>query len=358
MQMNRVILFFVVVICCYVLLSQVAVYSASEVDSELVNEFTQDAPVKWKKYLTLLQNFEGDFEEKLTRTDYAIKKNQQLEIVEVIQRQFVVDFPNIICRVIENDKVVQIDGSNRKYFFRLNSDDGKNWKIINVEKHVSIPTLDDLYFPDKRNDNWKIFSAYKTADYSARGLLLIREWLPVLIQMNDFKIIEIENIVENNIRLVRIAYEFEPKETDTKTNLLIGIRSGEIFLLPNSYWLVKKGKCYFASPNDVNGRYSITWENEYTANKNNTPILVKRSAFCNLADKNETKTWTRTTTFTLNEIIDKNQKRFTLSNYGFPEPDFIDLPTTNWVNYIFMVLGFIMIFIAILSITKKLHNKK
>jgi hypothetical protein len=352
-QNSRIIWFFVVLISSVLLFNNVT-FSEDDVNLELVNKFIQDAPIRWKQYLISLKNCEGNIEEKLTRTGDARPMNSESNAYEISQCHFTIFFPNITCCVLEAGKVVQIESSNKRYFFRLNSDGSKNWTISDAEMHTSIPSLGDWYFPDKRSINWKKFSAYKIADYTSQGLLLAREWLPILIQLDEFKIIKFKSIFENNIRMVQMAYEFEPKN-----NTVIGIRSGEIFLMPDNYWLVKRGKCYFDSPSDINGRYSITWENEYTLNKDNIPLLVQRNDFCSLADKKETKTWTRTTIFSLNEIFDKNSERFTLSAYGFPEPDFDNSRRTsaNRVRYILMGLGAIIIVIALWRMIQRRRRK-
>jgi hypothetical protein len=54
----------------------------------------------------------------------------------------------------------------------------------------------------------------------------------------------------------------------------------------------------------------------------------------------------------------KDLKRFALSHYGFPEPDFDNSQRTNRVRYILMGLGIIMILFAIWRMIQKRRERK
>ena len=69
-------------------------------------------------------------------------------------------------------------------------------------------------------------------------------WLPQYIDDEDFEILEVENVYEEDLHLFKIKYNYEPKVFNPD----IPLRNGEIFLLPDHNWVIKKGNFELVEP--------------------------------------------------------------------------------------------------------------
>jgi hypothetical protein len=183
----------------------------------------------------------------------------------------------------------------------------------------------------------------------AQGLLLNPDWLPFIFEENGMQIKKADRIVIDGENSVHITFTYEPS-INNKDAL---IRKGEIFLLPDRYWLIKKaslmGKESSASETLLPAEVSNVYEDI-----EGIPLLVRQQI------KIEGSNGEKCTIETFRNNLKKTSvpfSYFTLSHYGIPEPDFDNSRRTNRVRYILIGLGAIMIGIALWRIIQKRRGR-
>jgi hypothetical protein len=192
--------------------------------------------------------------------------------------------------------------------------------------------------------------------------------LPYLILSEWSTIKEMKEVDHDGIKQLQLSFEFvmpdfpeavkkmsefEKQSSSWKYYTVIG----KVTLITN-YFLISEAKFHweyisFTRDDDV----KITYDTEIYR----TPLPKSYYVF---SEHNDYKngTWIKNTSeqileFDLRETNPKNVKRFTLSAYGLPEPDFDNSRRTNRVRYILMGLGAILILIALWRIIQKRRGR-
>jgi hypothetical protein len=152
--------------------------------------------------------------------------------------------------------------------------------------------------------------------------------------------------------VVKKMPDFAKQSLDWKRYTLTGK-----MILITDYFLVSEAKlhlAYLSFTRDDN--IKITYDTETYK----TPLPKSYYVFTEYNDyKNGIRTQNTSEqiqNFNLHETKPKDIKRFTLSAYGLPEPDFDNSRRTNRVRYILIGLGAIMISIALWQMIQK--NRK
>ncbi|MDR0336600.1 MAG: hypothetical protein LBI18_05870, partial [Planctomycetaceae bacterium] len=230
--------------------------------------------------------------------------------------------------------------------FTLKKQDINNWIIEHIQRHPKDLFQRSFSFPILFENDSRSIEKLIGRNFT-RGLMIsIADWLPVIFNQPEFHIIDAKKIKENNENLIWIKYDYKPKQRQNQL-----VRSGEIYLLPEHYWLIKRAEVVVS---ESNGRFvnsSISCQYDFVSG--NIPRLVSHKLFI----KEYNQTLLRI--FSNYEIVEKiNTQEFTLSHYGFPEPDFDNSRRTNHVRYILMGLGIIMILFAIWRMIQKRRERK
>ncbi|MBR3218827.1 MAG: hypothetical protein IKF77_02815, partial [Thermoguttaceae bacterium] len=199
-------------------------------EDETVESFKAKAPAAWARYLESLKNIEvtlyhEDTDSNGTETSglYTYYHNP----------------PYNMC-INQIDGVEKVaSGNNKRYSFRLISEDGKTWKVDSADRIV--PDSDGpLYFlkPGERADGSVLRErmSWNTLHFAAALKLNFYDWFPSYFNEEDFQVLEVENLYEDDLHLVRVKYGYEPKEYIPN----VRIRSGEVFLLPDYDWVIKR----------------------------------------------------------------------------------------------------------------------
>ena len=323
-----------------------------KIDPVLEKRFRDEAPARWVEYLRAMPNVAGRHEEKLTRSSQSLEKYPDLAAEEIRTERYHAAFPRFVSENSEYDGHRGVRCSNPRYFFDLTTREEKGLVPYYIGRRTSTPTLKDWGFPDRRNDGCSLpnapmdgyfFSENHIAWFTAQGLFLDRgTWLPVLTQLDGFEIQELAEIEENGKTLVRLRFIYEPRP-ESLEDLCFAVRGGELVLIPDTYWLIKRGKCELQSSPDE-PRFHGSWTNEYSDDAMTVPTLTERRASYTYSDG--VPAYATLGTYKIREA-ETDPDRFTLSHYGFPEPDFVERPAASGLAYAVSGLGAVLIAFAI-----------
>jgi hypothetical protein len=323
-------MFFVLMFSCSVAFAQTS-------SDDLIVWIKKDAPDVWRDYFRSWNNTKVEYTEIIT------EKNVQIE--DNLCSMFL-SYPCMEHRKLDNiNHKERLVVFNRHYRFSLErKQENEDWGIDYIEPIYDFLPFEKLDFPilfEKNNVSVELF----IGNIFARGFMFsLGDWFPVIFSQPEFHILEAKEVVENNEKLIWIRYDYNPPQ---RSNQLL--RGGEVFLMPNRFWLIKRADVRLLEPDETMVNATISCEYDFYFDA--IPCLKSHSMFI----KEYNYTFKRT--FTNYQIVENASiKNFTLSNYGFPEPDFDNSRHTNRVRYILMGLGVIMIGIALWRMYKKRHE--
>ncbi len=314
-------------------------------EEERIETFREEAPIAWQKYLDFFTNVE------VSRYLETIEDN----VTESRSSNDIYHLGSNHLSIKHTDGVnTVVSGNNKKYRFTLTSKDGESWCIYDVQK-IFLDHSDSVRFPELGNQINKE-SVQDIASWNTSHLAMALKvgffiWLPQYINNNDFEIHEVENLYQDDLHLLRIKYKFEPKEFDAR----VPLRSGEIFLLPDYGWVVKKAR-YEAIQPDGETRVHCDWNIDYDFSLSDValPLVVTDSVN---DPTQEPHSFTQKWFYEWKGPCTLDEKAFTLSHFGLSEPDF-DESHPNRIRFILVVLGIFMILSATYRIYQKRKNKK
>lgn len=304
---------------------------------DVVERVRREAPIAWKEYLLRLDALEREDKETWIENE-KIQEERSWHNVYL--------YPN---KLTTEKNGTLVSGANALYTFTILRKNPKApWVVYHLEKRPPIVPHDKINFPPLKS-----LPRYKTdgadvaqwnAATAAIGLQThLRTWLPSYFESPDFTIVDAVSYFDNGDEYIKITFEYEP--TDYTPNELM--RSGEVVLIPKRYWTIKS-ITYTALELDQKTRCKCTFNFDYVDMPNGLPVPAKIEHL--VADYS----LNRTTEYKWNQQKDIDQKMFTLSYYGLPEPGF-DNYTGNRVRYILMTVGLILVIWGIIA---KIRNRK
>jgi hypothetical protein len=177
-----------------------------------------------------------------------------------------------------------------------------------------------------------------------------------LIQNNDFVIM---NVAEENINSCNtIVLDFSFQLSDLQKGIFADITKGKVYIVPERHWTISKVYLELERK-EQNGlsRFQNIIDISYLDSDSEIP-QIQQVVFSLLKSKKPAISW-----ISKFEKIDSSDNKlpssiFTLSHYGFPEPDFDNSRRTNRVRYILIGLGTIMIIIALWRMIQKRRERK
>ncbi|MDR2705760.1 MAG: hypothetical protein LBC02_08280 [Planctomycetaceae bacterium] len=338
--MTKKFLFNVVTLCAIALFQNAFLLSDDEDIREL---FLKEAPVKWQKYLDYCIRLEGEVIFRQYNPKDDITGEQLMTINNV--------FPQNTVEVSTNEdndknkrKIKKVKGYNSKYSFELEESESKAWKITSLTKIDAGLSVKDalelmrytMPFKEEQSVKERGLSFFKSKLVPGVELTPL-ESLPLIVSLPEFNIKSISTVNVNKKKYVEIIYEFEPPSG--KYPIVIG--SGKFLLLPDT-WLIKSGE-FFRTGTSNSVIYYIN--NEYSFDNPSMPIVTKRvkKSFTKSPTGNNSPRTHEEAVYNLHETKNKNTKRFTLSYYGLPEPDFDERKPINRMRYVFVGLGLLFI---------------
>ena len=300
-------------------------------EDETVESFKAKAPAAWARYLESLKNIE------VTWYSETIKKDE----TETSKPSTVYHNPPYHLSISQSDVLGTVaSGNNKRYSFRLSSKDGKTWGDDQTE--LFLPNSDGplQFFKPGERGNGKILRelvSWDTLHLAAALNLNFFIWFPSYVNEEDFQVLEVENLYEDDLHLVRVKYSYEPKEFDPNIHL----RSGEVFLLPDYDWVIKRAAFKSMDVDQTQADCQTEIEYNLAPGKLALPSVVT----VKFDEDNFTMRWH----YTWKEGCTFDKKMFTLSHFGLDEPDFGE-GRVNRLRIIMSLLGALLIVSALYKI--------
>ena len=286
----------------------------------------------WDKYAEFSTHCEGKVVTSLKR--YDEKGNVTEEDVKTTD--LICDYPNVVNAFRKNQEKQYISGFNENYTFQIEEETKDVYSVSTVNKATEIPNSFTWHYRDWEKGGSQLYSLKDSfiSDAIASSLYAAGIPLPALFTLPEFEITEWENLDESGVNKVRIAFTFSP-ETYSPFE---PVRRGTLFLLPDSCWLPEKVELFLTNEEEHDSGkaklvqiFSFEYQNEYAM-----PILNKAGSL----------RWDSVTDYDLKYVKHGKypKKRFTLSYYGLPEPDFVEKKFTPFRIFMFVIgLGFILL---------------
>ena len=255
----------------------------------------------------------------------------------------------------------------RDYRFSLERTDADAlWSIKDLRFEGAHKKLDEWNFPVFLESSWNDdpvgYNIFNTLGVGLFGLDS-NENLPYFFSSEWMKINEIKEIETEGDKRLHLSFALTmPDFPDSIKSLPHFAQEspkwkhyslqGDV-VLSTDYYLVSEAifhREFLFSTEDV------TLNIDYDTKVYRTPLpknYHKKSTIRENVDRKEEKTIVEVVQqFDLRETNPKNNKRFTLSNFGLPEPDFGDR-RPNRIRYIMMVFGGLLIAIAVWQMSRK-----
>ena len=296
-------------------------------------EYIGEFGAKWNEYLRALGNVEGSYL-------YTDTRNGRQE------RQFT---NSVVCAypLFADVRARSVEVTGEKYRFALErSDSADGWTVENIS--ADLPDREVVWrFPEHfaltashviDPDGYSIFNTIGVGLFGINS----NPNLPYMVASEWIKIHEISPVEKDNENRLLMSFDYKQKNYSLK---------GKVFLTTD-FFLVTDGEFHVESGLGIenvlvridydNTTYKVPlpknyyWKNSYNFFHNDPPagVLV-----------NERK-------FDLRETDPNSFKKFTLSHYGLPEPDFGERRSSPF-RYILMSIGALMIAYALWRIYRE-----
>jgi len=245
--LRRGTFFVFLTLCCVLFFSWTA-------SGEWIVRMQEEAPAAWTSYINAWNNTSVEF------TERGMVGN---DVVTDICGFLVFSCPNVSQHTTDNlTSLTTVVVSNINYEFALTRMVEKTWNIEMVQNDHAVSAKNSLQFPlmsAMSVDNPLATSELFVGRNFARGLMVsVADWFPNVFNQPEFQILDTGAIIEDNKTLVRIRYSYSPQQ---RPNQLI--RDGEIYFLPDHYWLMKRANLELVEPDGARLRASIICEYDF-----------------------------------------------------------------------------------------------
>jgi|GEM_PF-6968424 len=290
----------------------------AEGDDQLKQRFLSEAPAKWADLERLSEHVEGVYTEKVSSTVPG-------KPPEFVRSKFTVNGKNVKAEIELGEKAtnVRVESSNPKYFFKLARPQfSPEYAIEFLERADSSPD------PEFRKDANHAVREHVSRIFCSWYLLgrPISDW----VKDPAFKIENVESVENEGHDLVRVVFEYSPKDKPEVQRLLSG---SALVFDPGGYWSIREIK--------VKRNWgTVATKLSYGDTADGFPY-VKASDEVLDDGKNQLST---TLTFEKFERKEVPESAFTLTAYNLPEPDFnggYRSTTFYWYLAFAVILGFV-----------------
>ena len=179
--------------------------------------------------------------------------------------------------------------------------------------------------------------------------------LPVLFADSNFEITESEEITEGETRKIILSFEYDPGFL----SIFASAHKGTITLLPDHDWMVDSMELFLVKvpeePDDdapVEYEFRVLYRFEYDYQYQMPVVAKSLKELYDIATGRMTRKLTDEYDIKPIGRFKYTARRFTLSYYGLPEPDFAP---PLWLKYLFIAAGAVIIFA---SLRRKLKERK
>ena len=237
---------------------------------------------------------------------------------DVFSFQTTANYPNVLYTLKVNEGSPEVWGINKSYYFHLAQTEEHEWQIQEVAP-LSFNGVDDWPFakvPTSTSHLEKTPGNFVRNGFlnfnSIAGFEVAR-----LFELPEFKPIKFETFVEDGVQKASLEFEYEPEDPSP----YIQIRSGKVTFLPDSFWVLEKAEVWGSVPGD-DDRWIIQIENTFDVLEDGFPLIrTNREAVLD-GDKNKAVRFTHLNEYDISPKTETSSSYYTLSSYGFPEPDF------------------------------------
>ena|GEM_PF-5093542 len=240
-----------------------------------------------------------------------------------------------------------VSASNPHYFFSLRNrtESESVWEIFDMHLQTSDITLNSVI----RHENDAGPLGCLVASYSIMGV-------PLWDMVNDenFIFLKIDRIGEDK-KIVSIDFSWKLPSylTPPKVSGIDDIIHGRVELNSHEYWKIEK--IYFRTSYNQSNKRGVRYTDnylEYSETEGGVPYVVRILTYAS-----DTGHGRKELPASIFEVLDIDftpvpDREFTLSHYGFPEPNFGDRRPSP-VRYTLMVIGMLMIAYALWRMYKK-----
>lgn len=324
-----------VVLCCA---HACAAAPPDNIGQRLAARLRAEAPRAWLSYFHELARSQMD----IRRTETGVPPSP----AQHVTARFVGAYPSCLDEGNSGGGQETATVFNPDRTFRLARVHGGPWYIENIDRLGPPPPLDALQFP-QFDKSPPLAAGNRIAAEVALGLKLSPvDFLPVLFARREFEIQDVAPLTEDGLSLVRVRYRFEPARP--ARNQLA--RSGEVVLMPDHDWLIKRAVIGEVEPNS-SGVIEERITNDYDLASAPIPVLKKQVMVANGAEYKDAAVETDISGFSQATI---DPSRFTLSAYGLSEPG---SPTPNAARRLLLILtACVVVLLAILTIAKRVRR--
>jgi hypothetical protein len=328
-----------------------------------IDDYRNNFQSQWNKYLHSLGNVEGSIIYKNTRNG-KVESN--------FTNKFICAYPLLADIRGDNGKEIEASVNGNKYHFKLDrKSPSDGWIVTYISNDFSGRHCKTWDFPTHFSEppshliNPIGYNIFNTLGVGLFGMD-VNPNLPCMFASNWFSVDEFFQIEKDGEKQIYLSFQYNMPENPK-----------EIPNLPNfaehpewkKYTL--KGKVYLTTDFFLisEGNFNIKWMSEeydvqvkidYDKNIYQVPLprtYYKKTIYrANVRNQILKGIFETDQEFDLRETNPKDLKRFTLSYYGLPEPDFGER-RTNRVRYIIMGIGILMMVIGTWRIIQKRRTR-
>ncbi len=344
-------------VCFFVVLAiLVPATAAFSNDAQSLQErFKKEAPKVWKDYLNHLRTIKV-----MTRYSFESQVESYSDVREITRT---LDLPYALTETrmtssTDPEPVYSLVGHTPRYRFVLTKDetaetDASSWKLKSVDKIEE--KSGEFQFPGLDAVNSELPSDNCLVLLLSEALKLhFMFFLPSLCASEDFEITDIAEESEDGQKIVHIVYRHEPQGVVGVVGSA-ALRSGELWLIPDRSWVVKKAVVNILDTGDRTDKlYAIT-NIEYKDDGDCYPIPQSVETILKRTDTDETEA-TFFNEFTQTRDFKKiNKKECYLSYYGIPEPKFEG--DGDWRRHAIVLLGLVIVAAAYFVFQRRRNAK-
>ncbi|MDR3109225.1 MAG: hypothetical protein LBU65_06000 [Planctomycetaceae bacterium] len=242
-----------------------------------------------------------------------------------------------------------IVGTNSEYLFEIQRYRAANspWRIDNLFPHW-----------EQRKDLARRLDPFFRCQFFAGGVVIDNSWSSLeFCSLDGFEITDIQQIDSDGYHLVKVSFQIP---LSSGIDYRAPPYSGFLVFNTSLNWLLKEASIKFNEQteegNDVTVRCEMS--SDFKKRDNEDGYYVSRTLAKYFEGEKELPNWEKERIFTIKKIEYLDDSRFTLSYYGFPEPDFDSVSHPNRFRYILLTINGIVLLLLLVYFIYRKHQKR
>lgn len=280
-------------------------------------EVIQKISKAWEEYALFLMHCGGNYSHHIKRYDC----NGIITEEEINESEVICDYPCFVHAFRVDQNEWSISGFNKDYVFEITERKKDTYSVYSVNQWDKVPERFSWHYRDWEEGGYHLYNRVDSfiSDTSASSLYIAGIPLPALFVLPEFEVTEMDSVQESGVDKIKISFTFSPETYSP----IEPVRKGTVVLLPDFFWLPERMELYLTDKDQHDlGKATIVrvrsfeYQNDFAM-----PLLKKEFQETSEAGK---LFWDSVTDYDLKYVKHGKypKKRFTLSYYGLPEPDF------------------------------------